>query len=82
MLWPRDAQGHDAGDGVRSGREDRALDWTIVRAAVLKGDPSTGSYTATNSGPITKIDRADVALALVDQLTDFTHRGAAISVTA
>lgn len=57
------------------------LDWTIVRPAVLKDDPATGSYVATNSGSITKITRADVAACLVDQLgtSDFSHQS--ISVT-
>lgn len=57
------------------------LDWTIVRAAVLKDDPGTGHYTATTTGPITKINRADVAAALVDQLTDSRHNRESISVT-
>lgn len=57
------------------------LDWTIVRPAVLKDDPGTGSYVVTNSGSITKITRADVATCLVDQLddSDFSHQS--ISVT-
>lgn len=37
--------------------------------------------TAANTGPITRITRADTATALVDQLTDTTHSRAAISVT-
>lgn len=57
------------------------LDWTIVRAAVLKDDPATGRYTATNTGPNTRITRADAAAALVDQLDDTTYIRAAISVT-
>ena len=61
--------------------EQSSLDWTIVRAAVLKDDPATGHYTATNTGPNTRIARADIAAALVDQLTDSTHSRAAISVT-
>ena len=61
--------------------EQSPLDWTVVRAAVLKDDPATGHYTATNTGPNTRITRADIAAALVDQLTDSTHSRAAISVT-
>lgn len=61
--------------------EQSPLDWTIVRAAVLKDDPATGHYTATNTGPNTRITRADIAAALVDQLTDSTHSRATISVT-
>lgn len=57
------------------------LDWTIVRAAVLKDGPAVGSYEATNSGPITKITRADVAACLVDQLDASDSIRQAISVT-
>lgn len=57
------------------------LDWTIVRAGVLKDEPATGSYTATNTGKITKINRADVAVCLVDQLDDPANSRQAISVT-
>ena len=57
--------------------EQSSLDWTIVRAAVLKDDPATGHYTATN----TRINRADAAAALVDQLDDSTYSRTAISVT-
>ena len=60
---------------------DDALDWTIVRAAVLKDDPATSHYTATNTGPITRVNRADIANALVDQLKDTTYSRTAISVT-
>lgn len=61
--------------------EQSPLDWTIVRAAVLKDDPATGHYTTTNTGPNTRINRADAAAALVDQLHDTTYRRTAISVT-
>jgi len=61
--------------------EQSSLDWTIVRAAVLKDDPATGRYTATNTGPNTRINRADIATALVDQIDDTTYRRTAISVT-
>jgi len=57
--------------------EQSSLDWTTV----LKDDPATGHYTATNTGPNTRINRADVAAALVDQLDDTTYRRTAISVT-
>lgn len=61
--------------------EESALDWTIVRAAVLKDDLATGHYTATNTGPNTRITRTDIASALVDQLDDTTYSRTAISVT-
>ena len=58
------------------------LDWTIVRPAVLKDEPATGAITATNTGPITRINREDVAAFLVSQLEDGTYRRQAISVTS
>ncbi|MEM7326796.1 MAG: NAD(P)H-binding protein [Actinomycetota bacterium] len=61
--------------------EASPLDWTIVRPAVLKDGDGTGAYTATNSGPITRITRSDVAQCLVDQLADTTYSRSAISVT-
>ena len=70
--------GHQAQEAIV---EQSALDWTIVRAAVLKDNPATGHYTATNTGPNTRINRADIATALVDQLDDTTHIRSAISVT-
>ena len=61
--------------------EQSPLDWTIVRAAVLKDEPATGTCTATNSGPITHINREDVAAFLVDQLGDAMYSRQSISVT-
>ncbi len=61
--------------------EQSPLDWTIVRAAVLKDDPATDHYTTSNTGPNTRITRADAAAALVDQLDDTTYIRTAISVT-
>ena len=58
------------------------LEWTIVRSAVLTDKASTGTHTATNTGPIRRITRADLAGFLVAQLTDKTHVRQAISVTA
>ena len=62
--------------------ESSALTWTIVRAAVLKDDPATGSIVASNDRGTTKINRADVAGFLVDQLTDNAHERRAISISA
>ena len=42
---------------------------------------SAGHSTAANTGPITRINRADIANALVDQLKDTTYSRTAISVT-
>lgn len=61
--------------------EQSPLDWTIVRAAILKDNPATGLYTATNTGPNIRITRADAAAALVDQLDNTTNSRASISVT-
>ena len=61
--------------------EQSPLDWTIVRAAVLKDRPATSNYNASNTGPNTRINRADAATALVDQLDDITYSRTAISVT-
>lgn len=58
------------------------LDWTIVRAAVLKDDPATGAYITSNTAKTNKINRADVAACLVDQLDDPTYSRQAISATA
>ena len=69
---------HEAQEGII---EQSPLDWTIVRAAVLKDGPGTGHYNATNTGPITEISRADAADALVDQLADSSSSHRAISVT-
>lgn len=61
--------------------ERSSLDWTIVRAGVLKDEPATGSVTATNTGRITKINRDDVAGFLVAQLDDATYLRRTISIT-
>ena len=59
-----------------------SLTWTIVRAAVLKDEPATGAIVASNDRDTTKINRADVAGFLVDQLADNTHERQAISISA
>lgn len=61
--------------------ERSPLNWTTVRAAVLKDGPATGGYTVTNTGRITRINRADAAACLVDQLSDTGHLRTAVSVT-
>ena len=61
--------------------ERSPLNWTVIRPGVLKDNPGTGNYTATNTGRITRIRRADVADCLVDQLSDTAHVRTAISVT-
>lgn len=61
---------------------DSAPDWTIVRAAILKDEPATGSYTPGNTGKVGKINREDLAHFLVSQLEDGEYRRQAISVTS
>ena len=70
---------HQAQEAVVS---DSSLDWTIVRAAILKDEPASGNYTPTNTGKARYISRADLADFLVKQMSDATHRKQAISVTS
>ena len=58
-----------------------SLDWTIVRAAILKDNPASGRYQASNMGKVTQISREDVADFLVKQVEDNTYRRQAVSVT-
>lgn len=62
-------------------RESR-LDWTIVRAAILKDQPASGQYRVGNSGKVNHINRADVADFLVKQLDDSAYVKQAVSVTS
>lgn len=59
-----------------------ALDWTIVRAAILNDEPATGNVTAANAGKVGRIGRADLADFLVREAADGAYRGQAISVTS
>ena len=61
---------------------DSLLDWTIVRAAILKDGSATGEYTASNEGKVGNINRADVARFMVQQLDDSAYSKRAISVTS
>ncbi|MYC06703.1 MAG: SDR family oxidoreductase [Chloroflexi bacterium] len=62
--------------------EQSSLDWTIVRAAILKDDPESGNYTASNTGKVKNISRADLADFLVKQVNDSAYREQAISITS
>ena len=62
--------------------KESPLDWTIVRAAILKDEPASGDYTASNTAKVGHINRADVAHFLVKQVTDRTYSQQAISVTS
>ena len=59
-----------------------SLDWTIVRAAILKDGPASGSHIPGNTGKVTQISREDLAEFLVSQLEDGEYRKRAISVTS
>ena len=61
---------------------ESSLDWTIVRAAILKDGPATGDYTASNTGKVRHINRADLARFLVGQVDDAAYSKQAISVTS
>ena len=58
------------------------LDWTIVRAAILKDDPASGEYAVSNSGKVKHINRTDVAAFLVEQVNDPAYLKQAVSVTS
>jgi putative NADH-flavin reductase len=62
--------------------KESPLDWTIVRAAVLKNEPASGDYTVSNTAKVGHINRADVAGFLVNQVTDMTYIKQAISITS
>lgn len=59
-----------------------ALDWTIVRAAVLHDGPASGNVTATNTGKMDRIARADLAAFLVREARDGAYRRQSIAVTS
>jgi len=59
-----------------------SLDWTIVRAAILKDNPATGDYIASNTGKVKNINRADLADFLVKEVGDAAYSKQAISITS
>lgn len=59
-----------------------ALDWTIVRAAILNDEPASGGVIATNTGKIERIGRADLADFLVGETAEGAYSRQAISVTS
>ena len=59
-----------------------SLDWTLVRAAILKDAPATGVYNPGNTGKVGHINRADVADFLVKQVNEKTYIKQAVSVTS
>jgi len=62
--------------------KESLLDWTIVRAAILKDEPTSGDYTVSNTAKVSHINRADVADFLVNQVTETTYIKQAISITS
>ncbi len=62
---------------VKSG----SVAFTIVRPPALKDDAATGKYAPVPQGETAEsITRADLASFLLDQLTDASHRGTAVTV--
>ena len=59
-----------------------ALDWTLVRAAILHDGPAANDVTATNTGKMHRIARADLAAFLVQEARDGAYRRQAIAVTS
>lgn len=61
---------------------DCPLNWTIVRAAILKDNPGAEKYTVSNRAKSGNINREDVADFLVKQITDTTYLQQAITITS
>ena len=58
------------------------LDWTLVRAAILHDGPAGHNVTATNTGTLDRIARADLAAFLVQEARDEAYRRQAVAVTS
>lgn len=58
-----------------------AVNWTVVRAAILHDGPASGHVTATNTGKMGRIARADLAAFLVEEACDGAYSRQAIAVT-
>ena len=78
-LFRETADQHGYPASTRRGRLPRQIH--SKESIIYKTTLSAGHYTATNTGPITRVNRADIATALVDQLKDTTYSRTAISVT-
>ena len=59
-----------------------SIDWTIVRAAILHDGPASNNVTATNTGKMGRIARADLAAFLVKEARDGAYSRQAIAVTS
>lgn len=58
------------------------IDWTIVRAAILHDGPAANDVTATNTGRMGRIARADLAAFLVQEARDGAYSRQAIAITS
>lgn len=58
------------------------IDWTIVRAAILHDGPASNNVTATNTGRMGRIARADLAAFLVREVCDGAYSRQVIAVTS
>ena len=59
-----------------------SMDWTIVRAAILTDDPVSGTVTATNTGKMGRIGRADLSDFLLQEALAGAYSRQAIAVTS
>ena len=59
-----------------------SMDWTIVRAAILTDDPASGNVTATNTGKMGRIGRADLSDFLLQEALAGAYSRQAIAVTS
>ena len=59
-----------------------SVDWTIVRAAILHDGPASKNVTATNTGKMGRIARADLAAFLVKEARDGAFSRQTIAVTS
>lgn len=68
---------------MESAIEASALDWVILRPAILNDDPATGRvrvFPADAGETAHKITRADLAAFMVDQLSNDEHLHKAITI--
>ena len=61
---------------------DSALDWTVVRAAVLNDNPGTGSWQAGPNIRAANIARDDVARFMIEQLSDDANLSQSVTISA
>ena len=59
-----------------------SIDWTIVRAAILHDGPASKNVTATKTGKMGRIARADLAAFLVKEARDGAYSRQTVAVTS